>query len=186
MTELASQNQLRMSFARWAIVTVPLFVLLGALSGVVSNSGMQNRWFALLAKPALMPPGWIFGVVWTILYALMGLAVAMILDARGARGRSFALALFGLQFAMNLAWSPVFFAFHQAHFAVFLLVVILVAAIATTFAFAPIRARASWLLVPYLVWLSFASVLSYQIDKLNPDAAHLGRVVGTAHITGVE
>ncbi len=182
MTELASKNQLRMSLTRWALVTVPLFILLGTLSGVMSNSGNRNHWYSGLAKPELMPPGWAFGVIWTLLYALIGFAVAMILDARGAKGRPLALLLFALQFLLNLAWSPVFFAMHQAHFAVLLLLIIIVTAVATTFAFAQIRVRAAWLMVPYLAWLCVASALSYQIDTLNPNAAHLGSFVSSTHI----
>jgi len=182
MSELASKNQLRMSFARWAMVTVPLVVLLGLLSGVIANSGMGNAWFARLTKPELMPPGWAFGVIWTLLYALMGLALALVLDARGARGRPFALVLFGVQLVLNLAWSPVFFGAHQAHFAVLLLAIIFVAAFANCVAFGRIRTQAAWLLVPYLAWLCVATVLGYQIDQLNPNAAQLGKAAGTAHI----
>lgn len=183
MSEIASKMQLRMSFARWAVVAVPLFVFLGGLSGIISNSGPSNHWYAQLSKPEIMPPGWAFGVVWTILYALMGLAVAAVLDARGARGRVLALGLFAAQFALNLIWSPLFFRAHQAHFAVFLLAIILIGAVATTFAFAPIRRNAAWLMLPYLAWLCIALALAYQIDRLNPNAAHLGTVAGTAHIT---
>jgi len=100
MSEIASKMQLRMSFARWAIVAVPLFVFFGGLSGVLSNSGSNNHWYAQLLKPEIMPPGWAFGVIWTILYALMGLAVAAILDARGARGRALALGIFTAQFVL--------------------------------------------------------------------------------------
>lgn len=184
MSEPASKTQLRMSFARWAVVTVPLFILLGGLSGVVSNSGNGNHWYALLTKPAVMPPGWAFGVIWTTLYALMGFAVAAILDARGAKGRGIALGTFALQFILNLAWSPLFFGAHQAHLAVFLLGLIFVVAVMTTIFFAPIRRHAAWMLVPYLAWLSIATVLAYQTDQLNPNAAQLGTGTQTAHIGG--
>jgi tryptophan-rich sensory protein len=166
------------------MVCVPLLLLLGLLSSLLSNSGNQNRWYMLLDKPSVVPPGWVFGLVWSVLYVLMGLALSLILDARSARGRPQALGLFGLQVLLNLAWSPIFFMFHMAHFAVFLLVVILVLASASCILFAKIRVRAAWLLVPYLVWLSFATVLAYRIDQLNPNASHLGKLAGTAHITG--
>ena len=87
MNQIASQGQLRLAFLRWALVTVPAIEFLGFLSGYLSNSGYENRWFYTLAKPDLMPPGWAFGVAWTILYFFMALALAMILHARGARGR---------------------------------------------------------------------------------------------------
>ena len=91
MTEIATPGQLRMSYLRWALVTVPAIVLIGSLMGVLSNSGYGNRWFASLDLPAITPPGWVFGVVWPILYIMLGLSLAMILHARGAKGRGLAL-----------------------------------------------------------------------------------------------
>jgi translocator protein len=173
MGGIASKEQLRMSFLRWALVTVPAIVFLGFLSGRLSNSGYGNRWFDALSRPEIVPPGWVFGLVWTILYILLGVALAMILFARGARGRGTALGLFGVQLALNLAWTPLFFGAHQVSLALVLIVVILTLAIATTFAFASIRKAAAWLMVPYMVWLSFASILTFQIDRMNPDAETL-------------
>jgi translocator protein len=171
--EIASQEQLRMSFIRWALVCVPATVFLGFLSGRLSNSGYGNRWFNALDLPAIVPPGWVFGVVWTILYALMGVALAMILHARGSKGRGVALSLFGGQFLLNLLWTPLFFGAHQVSLALILILLILIVAIAATFAIAPIRKAAAWLMVPYLVWLSFASILNFQIDQRNPDAERM-------------
>src|SRR3982750_1929694 len=84
---IASKGQLRMSFLRWAVVTVPLILLLGFLSGRSVRVGSGNAWSMALRKPARNPPGWVFPVVWTALYILIGLALAMILNARGARLR---------------------------------------------------------------------------------------------------
>jgi translocator protein len=173
MGQLASKEQLRMSFLRWALVTVPAVLFLGFLSGRMSNSGYGNRWFDALSKPDIIPPGWVFGVVWSLLYILMGVALAMILYARGSKGRGLALGLFFTQLVLNLIWSPLFFAAHQVSMAFWLILAILALTIATTFAFAPIRKAAAWLLVPYMVWLSFASILNYKIDWMNPDAETL-------------
>jgi translocator protein len=173
MGELASREQLRMSYLRWTLVTVPLTVFLGFLSGKLANSGYGNRWFNALNRPEIVPPGWVFGLVWTLLYIMLGLAVAMILHARGAKGRGSALTLFGVQLLLNLAWSPTFFAAHQVTIAFWMILTILALAIATTFAFARIRKVAAWLLLPYLIWLSFASILNWQIDRMNPDAETL-------------
>ena len=74
-----------MSYIRWALFTVPAIVFLGLLSGRVSNSGYDNQWFAALVKPTFMPPGWAFPVAWTILYILLGFALAVVIHARGAR-----------------------------------------------------------------------------------------------------
>src|SRR5665213_430051 len=113
MTEIASRAQLRMSYLRHALVTVPLLLMLGTLSAVLAGSGYGNRWFAALAKPWFMPPAWAFPLAWTMLYILLGFALALILHARGARGRPLALGLFAAQMILNYAWSPIFFAWHK-------------------------------------------------------------------------
>src|SRR3546814_51701 len=105
MTEISTQGQLRMSYLRWALVTVPAIVLIGSLMGLLSNSGYGNRWFAALDLPPVTPPGWVFVTVWPILYICLGLSLAMILHARGAKGRGFALLLFFVQLIANFAWS---------------------------------------------------------------------------------
>ncbi|WP_307098119.1 TspO/MBR family protein [Sphingomonas sp. SORGH_AS_0950] len=162
-----------MSFLRWAIVIVPLILLLGFASGRAVPSGSENLWYQTLTKPELNPPGWVFPVVWTTLYIMIGLALAMIVHARGARGRGVAIGLFVVQFALNLAWTPLFFGAHLVDVALFVIVAILVVSIATTFAFARIRRGAAWLMLPYLVWLSFAGVLNWRIGQLNPNAESL-------------
>ncbi|MFE8584360.1 TspO/MBR family protein [Sphingomonas sp. NCPPB 2930] len=162
-----------MSFLRWAIVIVPLILLLGFASGRAVPSGSENLWYQALTKPELNPPGWVFPVVWTMLYIMIGLALAMIVHARGARGRGVAIGLFVVQFALNLAWTPLFFGAHLVDIALFVIVAILAVSIATTFAFARIRRGAAWLMLPYLVWLSFAGVLNWRIGQLNPNAESL-------------
>ncbi len=173
MNQLASPSQLRMSFVRWALFVVPAIMFLGFLSGAISGSGEENSWFAELVKPDAQPPGWVFGVVWSVLYFMIAIAFAMVLHARGARSRGVAIGLFLSQFVLNLAWSPIFFGQHKVTMAFYLILAILVLAIATTVVFGRIRKAAAWLMVPYLVWLSFASILNFQIDRLNPDAENL-------------
>jgi benzodiazapine receptor len=173
MGEIASQAQLRMSFLRWAIVLVPLVLLLGMLSGVLSGSSGDSAWFRALAKPAIMPSTRVFPVAWTILYAAMGLALAIIVHARRAKGRGRAIAFFVAQLALNLAWSPLFFAAHQVSAALWLLVAILLLAAITTRLFFRVRRSAGLLMLPYLAWLCFAAILNYQIDRLNPQAEQL-------------
>ena len=97
--EIATKGQLRWAFLRWAVVTVPLIILLGFASSQFAPSGDQNRWYRELAKPALNPPGWVFPIAWTALYVMMGLALAMILNARGSRYRGLAIGLFAVQMA---------------------------------------------------------------------------------------
>jgi len=182
VSEIASKGQLRMSFLRWAVVTVPLILLLGFAAGRLVPAGDENAWYAALAKPALTPPGWVFPVAWSTMYVLLGLSVAMIADARGARGRGMAIGLFALQFVGNLAWTPLFFGAHKVVAALALIVAILVLTILTTVLFARIRRVAAWLLVPYMVWLSFAGALTWGIHRLNPDAESLAPSASTTQI----
>jgi tryptophan-rich sensory protein len=182
MTGIASKSQLRMSFLRYALVTVPLILLLGTISGRAANSGYGNPWFDTLVKPAAMPPGWTFGAAWTTLYILLGLALAMILHAKGSRGRGLALSLFAAQMLLNYAWSPVFFAMHQVRLALVLILAMLALAAATAFLFARIRKQAALLMLPYLAWLCFAAFLNYQIILLNPEAETLVPAAESADI----
>ena len=173
MTELASRSQLLMSFLRIALFTVPATVLLGTASGMLANSGYSNAWFRALDLPSFMPPGWAFGVAWTILYILLGLAVAMIIHARGAPGRGLILGLFVVQLLINYAWSPVFFALHQVTLALGLIASMIVLTIILIVLMRRVRGTAALLMLPYLAWLCFATALNYQIMVDNPNAAQL-------------
>ncbi|HTN15125.1 MAG TPA: TspO/MBR family protein [Sphingomonadaceae bacterium] len=168
MTVLASRAQLRASFFRWALFLVPVVLLLGFLSGAASGSAAENPWFAALEKPALYPPSVTFPVVWSALYALMGFAAALVAAAWGARGRAAALVMFTIQFALNLAWSPVFFGLHELHWALYLLGAIDLAVLMTLVLFWRVRWQAGILLLPYLAWVCFASLLTYDLIQLNP------------------
>jgi len=183
MTGIASKSQLRMSFLRYALVTVPAIVLLGTLSGTLSNSGYGNAWFAALAKPAFMPPGWAFGAAWTLLYILLGLSLAMLLHARGAIGREKALILFVVQLLLNFGWSPVFFGLHKVSIALSMIAAMIVVTVAMVVLVWRIRPLAAALLLPYLGWLMFAAALNFQILALNPDAQTLAPAGSGTDIT---
>jgi benzodiazapine receptor len=170
---IASRGQLRMVFVRWAAVVVPLVLLLGFLSGRSVPAGDENAWYMALTKPAITPPGWLFPVAWSILYVLTGLALSLVLAAQGARLRWAAVALFAVQFALNLAWTPLFFGAHRVDAAFALIVVMVAAAAATTYVFARVRRTAALLMLPYLAWLAFAALLNWQVGQLNPDAERL-------------
>lgn len=182
MAEVASPRQLRTAYLRWALITVPGILLLGLLSGRLANSGYGNPWFDALVKPTIMPPGWAFGAAWSILYILMGLALAIILNARGAKGRGVAIILFLIQLGLNLAWSPVFFALHRIMLAFGLILAILLWASVTTAAFWRIRPLAGMLMLPYLAWLGFAALLNWQIHQLNPHGASVIQAAGSTTI----
>src|SRR5688572_1651707 len=96
-----------------ALVTVPTIVIIGSAMGYLSNSGFSNDWYAALEKPSFQPPGPAFGIVWTALYTMMGIALAAILNEPDSPPRRRALALFGAQLGLNFAWSPIFFGAHM-------------------------------------------------------------------------
>ncbi len=170
MRYLASPAQLRASLLRWSLFTVPLVLALGFLSGRGAGSGPDNPWFAALAKPGLYPPPATFGIVWTVLYVLMGVSLAMVLSARGARGRGLAVAAFVVQFALGLAWSPVFFGLHRIALALGIIGALALALAVTIGLFWRVRPLAAGLLLPCLAWVCFASLLNWQLLTLNPHA----------------
>ena len=163
-----------------AIITVPAIVIVGSLMGYVSNSGFENGWYAPLRKPSFQPPAWMFGVVWTLLYALLGIALAIVLREPPSKQRRDALWLFGGQLALNFAWSPIFFGLHMVDVALVVLIAMLVMALAAARYFRRLNSISGWLMLPYLLWLCLATALNYETGKLNPgaDEASLG-------ITGV-
>ncbi|MBA4041972.1 MAG: tryptophan-rich sensory protein [Sphingobium sp.] len=173
MREIASKGQLRLALLRWAMVTVPMVLLLGFLSARSVAVGSANPWYAALAKPELTPPDWVFPIAWSILYVLLGVALAMIIHARGSALRMPALLMFAVQLALNLAWTPLFFGLHRVNAALILIVAMFAAAAATAGLFGRIRGEAAALMLPYLVWICFAGYLTYSIGVLNPNAEAL-------------
>ena len=155
---------------RVAFVTVPFIVGVGSLMGWLSNSGYGNSWFDDLVKPIFMPPGWAFGVVWPILYTMLGIALAAILQEPATGRRRTALILFFVQLALNFAWSPIFFAAQDIKLALYVIVAMAIIAAMAASQFRRIRPLAGWLMLPYLAWLCFAAALNAAIDKLNPGA----------------
>ncbi|MEO7364887.1 MAG: TspO/MBR family protein [Sphingomicrobium sp.] len=165
MTDLTQRG-----WARIALITVPAIVLAGSASGWLSNSGYDNGWFAALQKPVYMPPGWAFGVAWTLLYIMLGLALALILAEPPSDRRKTALLLFYVQLALNFAWSPIFFAGHDIRLAAIVIFIMLAVAASAGGQFFRIRPLAGALMIPYLAWLCFAATLNTAIYTLNPDA----------------
>ena len=163
-------EHVRRSWWKLAILWVVIIEVCGSLSGLLSNSGYGNGWFAALQKPSFMPPGWAFGVVWPILYLMLGIAVAMILAEPEGDRRRVALALFWVQLVMNFAWSPIFFAAHDIRLAKFVIWIMVLLAAAAAGQFYRLRKPAGLMMVPYLAWLIFASILNATIEGMNPGA----------------
>jgi benzodiazapine receptor len=153
-----------------AIVCVVAIELLGGLSGWLSNSGTGNSWFETIRTPSFMPPGWTFGVVWPVLYAMLGVALAMVLVEPASDRRRFALILFFIQMVLNFAWSPIFFAAHDIVLAKWVIFIMAAVAAAAAGQFLRVKRDAGVLMIPYLGWLVFAATLNSAIEVLNPQA----------------
>lgn len=160
----------RRSWWKTAAVSVVAIEILGGASGWLSNSGYGNPWFEALQKPAFMPPGWLFGVVWPILYALLGIALAFVLAEPQSDRRRLALSLFFVQLALNFSWSPIFFAGHDISLAKYVIFIMALVAAWAAGQFYHLRRSAGLLMLPYLAWLIFAASLNSAIEALNPGA----------------
>lgn len=167
MNFLASKAQLRASFLRWSLFCVPLIVLLGFLGGQMGSP--NTLWFQSLTKPSIFPPPATFGIVWSILYVMIGFALALVISAWGAYGRGLAVVLFAIHFIFNLAWTAVFFGMQNMLGGLIVLGCGVVTVLPVLFAFWRVRKVAAYLLLPYFTWLCFASVLNYQFMVENPD-----------------
>lgn len=167
MNFLASKAQLRASFLRWALFLVPLIVLLGFTAGQLGSP--QTLWFQNLVKPAIFPPPAVFGIVWGILYVMIGLSLAAVVSAWGALGRGLAIIVFAVHFIGNLAWTPVFFGMQNMTGGLYVLAYAIVTLIVVIAVFWRVRRVAALLLLPYFGWVVFATVLNYQFIVENPD-----------------
>ena len=124
-------------------------------------------WYETLTKPAFQPPGWLFGPVWTLLYTLMGVALYRIVQRRHQAGARVALGLFAAQLFLNGIWSPIFFGAEAIGVALIVITTLLAVLALTIKRFMAIDRTAGWLLVPYIAWVSFATVLTATIVSLN-------------------
>ncbi|MFB6078729.1 MAG: TspO/MBR family protein [Halarchaeum sp.] len=140
--------------------------VVGAAPALVTATG-SGSWYATLARPALAPPNWVFGPVWTTLFALLGVAAYLVLrDGRG-RERQVAFGLFVAQYALNVAWTLVFFGSESIAGGLAVIAALWVLIAATIAAFARVDRAAALLLLPYLAWVSFATYLNYAFYQLN-------------------
>jgi tryptophan-rich sensory protein len=172
MNVLASKAQLRASFLRWALFLVPLVLLVGFTAGQLG--GPDSPWFAGLVKPAIYPPPAVFGIVWSILFVLIGVGLAMVASAWGAAGRGIALAVFAVQFLITQSWTAVFFGMQDMQAGLYVIgiaAVLLLVAIALIWR---VRRLAAVLLLPYLAWVCFAGTLNYAFIEANPDGGVRG------------
>jgi len=153
-----------LGLAGWlALVFVAATV--GAAASI--NAGV---FYAQLVRPEWAPPSWVFGPAWTVLYVLMGIAAWLVWRVEGYRAARGALALFLVQLALNALWSWLFFGWHRGALAFVDILLLWVLIVATLIAFWRVRRLAGVLLLPYLLWVSFASALNYAVWQLNPQS----------------
>ena len=156
------------------IIAIVVSELAGIIGSVFTTPSIAG-WYTGIVKPALNPPAWIFGPVWTVLYALMGISLFLIwkdyslirANKRIVRIWRWAIFFFFVQLVLNTLWSIIFFGLHSPGGALVEIVFLWLAILATIIVFAKISKPAAWLLVPYILWVSFAMYLNYAIWVLN-------------------
>ena len=145
-------------------LAIPLLV--GGISGWLT-AGEINTWYQTINKPPFNPPNWIFGPVWTTLYILMGISLFMIWDSPKSAERQRAMVVFSIQLFLNFCWSLIFFKLHMLFGAVVEIIALWLMIIYMLLCFSRVKPLAAYLNIPYLLWVSFASVLSTATWWLN-------------------
>ncbi len=161
MAQLTKQKQI-VGFIGWIILSF----IAAAVGGAASIKA--GTFYAQLLRPDWAPPAPIFGPVWTVLYALMGISAWLVWRVGGFRAAKSALTLFLVQLALNALWSWLFFGWHRGALAFVDILLLWTLIVATLIAFWQIRPLAGAMLVPYLLWVSFACALNYSVWQLNP------------------
>lgn len=143
------------------------FLLLCSVPALIGGLFAPGDWYASLRKPSWNPPGWVFGPVWTALYLMMAVGGWRVWTQGGWAQQRGPLVLFLIQLGLNAVWTPLFFGWRQPGWAFAEILVLWLAIVLTVVAFFKTDKTAGWLLVPYLAWVSFASVLNGVLWRLN-------------------
>jgi len=141
-------------------------ITVGGLSGYITVEGVRE-WYSTLIKPSFNPPNKLFGPVWTVLYILMGISLFRISDLVKSKERNQALIVFGIQLVLNFLWSILFFKFHLVGLALVDIILLWISIFIMILQFRKLDAVSSFLQIPYLLWVSFASILNISILYLN-------------------
>ena len=147
------------------VICVAVSEMVGIVGSVFTVSSIST-WYATLQKPLLNPPAWIFGPVWTTLYLLMGITLWLVWKSDSQQKRM-AIGVFFIQLFLNGIWTPVFFGAHSIVAALAIILLLWVTIVVTMGIFAKISKAAVWLLVPYILWVSFAAYLNFALWVLN-------------------
>ena len=146
---------------------IALVFLAGGLGSLATSRSVNSAWYETLQKPALQPPDWLFGPVWTLLYVLIGAALYLLIAAKTDRQKGRAYTYFGIQLALNTLWSIVFFGLRQPGLAAIVIGLLLVFIALTIYESYRVNRTAAYLFVPYLLWVCFASYLNAGVALLN-------------------
>lgn len=150
----------------WLLTWLGLCFAVAGVSGSWTASEIPG-WYRTLARPSIAPPNWVFGPVWTLLYAMMAIAAWQVSQTTPSTLRTWGIGLFLVQLALNLAWSFLFFRCHDLGAALAEIVALWAAIGATTLVFGRVAPSAAWLMAPYWAWVSFAAVLNAAYWWLN-------------------
>lgn len=144
------------------IISIAVCLAVGFVAGFFTASSV-NSWYSKLNKPSFNPPSYLFGPVWTLLYILMGISLYLVWN----NGSKIAIIFFIIQLALNFAWSFLFFQLKNPLIAFIEIIILLIMIIVTTIKFYPISTTAAYLMIPYILWVTFASILNFSIYWLN-------------------
>jgi tryptophan-rich sensory protein len=152
-----------------ALAVAVLTVEFVGASGAIFTARGLGEWYGTLQRPVLAPPNWVFGPVWTALFALMGTGVWLVWREAESSPRAVRLAIgvFAFHFVFNLGWSAVFFGHQEIGLGLAVILALWILIVATMWAFGRVDRRAALLFVPYLLWVSFAAYLNYRFWMLN-------------------
>ncbi|MEM9782837.1 MAG: TspO/MBR family protein [Pseudomonadota bacterium] len=152
-----------------AIIALTVFVVASFAAASAGGIFPPGDWYERLNHPSWRPPNWLFPVVWTPLYIMIAVSGFLVWQASGWSGAAVALAVYFAHLLLNFAWSGIFFGLRRMDWGFYELVALWLSIVATMAVFAPHSTTAVWLLVPYLVWVSFAGYLNLIMLRLNPD-----------------
>lgn len=138
----------------------------GVIAGLFTAKGV-SEWYETLNRPSFNPPNWLFGPVWTVLYLLMGISLFIIWKQTATKERNLAIFVFLLQIILNFCWSFIFFLYHQIGFALIEIIILWISIVTMLILFYKIKPLAAYINIPYLLWVTFATVLNASYYLLN-------------------
>lgn len=148
------------------VVSVGLPLTVAFISTAFGQGG-DSEWYKQLNKPSWTPPGWVFPVMWTTLYTLMGIAAWLVWKEGGFAVQGYPLGAYITQLGLNFLWTPIFFGMHRPDYALVEILILWLAIAVTIYLFLPVKSIAAYLLVPYIVWVTIATSLNWYIWMYN-------------------